>query len=219
MRHLQRGSLLCAILLGFGTINAQTPAKPSLQNMQVQLVTAVKAKKAKAGDAITAITMVPVTLAQGVLVPAGSKVTGHVRKVEADAGDAHTSSIALSFEEVQVKKGQTLPLSCFVRAALMPKLQGINAQMSQGGQNIPPVTGPAAVRDGQSGDVYRDLSRGEIAADGQNTGPVAAHTGQVVGLNGVELQVTEPDHLSMFKSSHKNLELDEGLELMLVVVQ
>jgi hypothetical protein len=220
MRHLPCGSLLCAILLGLGTINAQTPAKPAVQNMQVQLTTAVKAKKAKVGDAITAITMVPVTLSQGVVVPAGSKVTGHVRKVEADSGDAHTSSIALSFEEIQIKKGQTVPVNCFIRAALMPKLQGITAQMSQGGQNMPPVTGPAAVRDGQTGDVYRDLARGDIAAaDGQNSGPVAAHTGQIVGMNGVELQVAEPDHLSTFKSTHKNLELEEGLELMLVVVQ
>lgn len=216
MRHLQRVFWLCAILFGLGILgDAQTPAKPAVQ-MQVQLTAPLKSKKAKVGDPVTAATMVSVTLSEGT-VPPGSKVTGHVRAVEADSGDTHTSFIAISFEEVQIKKGQTIPLNCFVRAALMQKLLGVQAQMSQGGQNIPPVSGAAAMRDGQTGDVYRDLARADVAASDPNS--QTAHAGQVLGMNGITLDLTEPDHFSRFKSTHKNIELDEGLEMMLVVKQ
>lgn len=215
MRFPRCISLLGVSLFALGILNAQTPAKQPVQ-LQVQLTAALKAKKAKVGDPITAITMVPVTLSQGTVYP-GSKVTGHVRAVEADSSDAHTSFITISFEELQMKKGQTIPLNCYVRAALLQKVQGVQAQMSQGGQNVPPVTGGAAVRDGSSSDVYRDLTRADVAANDPNSQP--AHAGQVIGMNGITLDLTEPDHFSRFKSIHKNLELDEGLEMMLVVQQ
>lgn len=221
MCSLRPLSFLCAILLGFGTARAQAPSGRGGQDMQVELTTAVKARKAKAGDTVTAVTVASLTLSSGLQVPARTKVIGHVRSAEADSANAHTSSIALVFEEIQIKKGETVPLRCFIRAALLPKLRGVMAQGDQGGQSLPPVTGPAAVRDGESGDLYRDLSRGEVAAGtGSQDGskPVAVHTGQVIGMPGVELQIVDPGHVSVFRSSHKNLELDEGLELMLVVL-
>jgi hypothetical protein len=226
MHMLQRISLLCAIVLVAGSAGAQAPATqtppqpPRGQDMQVELTTAISAKKAKVGQTVTAVTVTPVTLAQGLVVPTGAKLIGHVRKAEADFGDAHTSLIALTFEEIQVKKGQTVPLNCFIRAALLRKLKGVMAQGSEQGTSLPPVTGPAAVRDGESGDVYRDLSRAEVAANGGSSGGnVTLQSGQVIGMPGVELQVVEPGNVSVFKSSSKNLDLDDGLQLMLVVLQ
>jgi len=129
-------SLLCAIVLvassvGAQTPNGQTPSQPAAQDVQVELTTAIKARKAKVGDTVTAVTVVPVTLAHGLVVPAGAKVIGHVRKAEADSGDSHTSLIAITFEEIQVKKGQTVPLTCFIRAALLRKIKGVMAQGSE----------------------------------------------------------------------------------------
>jgi hypothetical protein len=230
MGHLQRSLLLGAVLLGLGTADAQTPARPVGRDLQVELVSAVKARKAKVGDVVTAVTDVPLTLPKGLVVPAGSRVVGHVRRLDADSGDAHTSFIALSFDEIEIKKGQTVPLNCFVRAALLPAIKGTTAQASQQGQNLPPMQAPT--RDGgmssggmmpNSGTNMGNPNPGDLVSPtGQpqeGAKPVAAHTGEVVGMRGVELQVTNPDHLSVFRSARKNLELDEGLELMLVVLQ
>jgi hypothetical protein len=49
--------------------------------------------------------------------------------------------------------------------------------------------------------------------------PVPAHNGEVIGMRGVELQINSQNHLSTFRSVRKNLELDSGLQLMLVVQQ
>src|SRR5579863_6393849 len=112
MLNLFSRSILIATILGFGAAGAQTPAKPAGLDLQVPLTSPVKAKKVKVGDTVSAITITPISLAQ-VVVPAGSKVTGHVRQVEADAIGAHTSWIALSFDEVAVKNGQKVPLNSF----------------------------------------------------------------------------------------------------------
>ena len=236
MLNLFSRSILIATILGFGAAGAQTPAKPAGLDLQVQLTSPVKAKKVKVGDTVSAITITPISLAQ-VVVPAGSKVTGHVRQVEADASDAHTSLIALSFDEVAVKNGQKVPLNSFVRAALMPTAQGLTAQEAQQATNTP-VLSPnrGAINGGMGGYLGTGSSGGMMTGTPTANGdpartastqtqqqeppkPTAARTGQVIGLRGVELQVTNPDHLSVFKSDHKNLELDEGLQLMLVVMQ
>jgi hypothetical protein len=245
MLQLSRGLLVLTVLLGLATVSAQTSGPPVSQDLQVELATSVKAKKAKAGDAVSAVTVVPVTLAKGVVIPAGSKVLGHVRQVEADSAERHTSSISLSFEEVVVKKGQTVPLNCFIRAGMMPALRGVSAQGMDQGQTIAPTQMPS--RGGMSGGTMGGGMMGGGMGGGMNgmggggmggssasssppalpsapqpqetPKPVAAHNGEVIGMRGVELQVSGADHLSTFRSTHKNLELDEGLQLMLVVQQ
>lgn len=232
MRGSLRASLklILATALGFSTVSAQTSPKPgghdlAGRDLQVELVTAVKAKKAKVGDAVSALTVTPITLAKGIVLRAGSKVTGHVRQVEADSGEAHTSFIAISFEEVLVKKGETVPLNCFVRAAMMPALKGVAAQGTELGQTT--ASTPGAGRDGMNvtpsgrnmGMSTGPASVGPLLQSQDAANPAAAHSGQVVGMRGVELQMNAPEHLSTFRSAHKNLELDEGLQLMLVVQQ
>lgn len=230
MRNLLSGLLLGATLLGPGVINAQTP-KPSDLDLQVQLTATIKAKKAKVGDAVSAVTVAPITLPQGLVIPAESKVTGHVRQVEPDSGDAHTSFIALSFDEIALKNGQKVPLNCFVRAALLPGGKGTTAPEGQTNPMLSPNRG--AINGGMGGAISAGTAGGMIAgtpvangvpsptpaAEAKPAEPVAAHTGQVIGMPGVELKVTNPDHLSVFKSAHKNLELEEGMQLMLDVMQ
>jgi hypothetical protein len=246
MLRLSRGLWLLVVLLGLAMVSAQTPGQPVSQDLQVELATAVKAKKAKVGDAVNAVTVAPITLAKGIVVPAGSKVLGHVRQVEADSAEGHTSSVTLSFEEVVVKKGQTVPLNCFIRAAMMPALRGVSAQGTDQGQTISPTQMPSrgpmgggtmgggTMGGGMNGGMNGMGGGGMGSSGASSTGPpaamppttpqpqeapktVPAHNGEVIGMRGVELLVDVPDHLSRFRSAHKNLELDEGLQLMLVV--
>lgn len=225
---------LGASLLGFGSGAAQTPPQPVGRDLQVQLTAGIKAKKAKVGDTVSAVTVVPITFSQGLVVPAGSKVIGHLRQVEADSAQ-HTSFIALSFDEIGLKSGEKIALKCFVRAALLPAMKGTAAQDAQQGQTMAPMQVPARggmMNGGMGGGMgggMRDAPMSGGSPDGtlaapapqpqDSPRPVTAHTGEVIGMHGVELQVTNPDHLSVFRSAHKNLELDEGLQLMLVVMQ
>lgn len=232
MRTSHINTVLWAILLGLGLAIAQS-AKPGGHEtqLQIQLTNAVKAKKAKVGDSVSAITVAAATLPGGVAVPAGSKVLGHVRKVEADLGAAHNSLIALSFDEIQIKKGQTVPLKGFIFAAMMPQLQTNYQQLnSQYGSTMAPITtgGLAATQVNSRGptlqtngaDALGAQTRGDVSpqtnADSQAT---TVRNGQVANMPGVELAINESEHTSIFNSPHKNLELAEGLQLMLAVQQ
>jgi hypothetical protein len=230
MRNVLSSFLLSTIVLGLSMtmLSAQTK-QPASQDLQVELTSTIKAKKAKVGDAVAAITRAPITLSQGLVIPADSKVTGHVRQVEADSADAHTSWIALSFEEIVLKNGQKVPLNCFVRAALSPTNTGTDPTAGQNSSLVTPTRG--AGNAGMGGATSVGSSGGMIAGTATANGdvgktptadsqaPVVAHRGQVIGMPGVELQVVDPGHVSVFKSIHKNLELSEGLQLMLDVRQ
>jgi hypothetical protein len=165
--------------------------------------------------------MTPLTLADGTVIPIGSTLSGHVLKVESDSGDRHMSSIAITFESVELKKRQTLPLKLSIASAKAPApaaaLIGDNTSQTAS-RNADGVADSHAL----SGDAYtaRDDSTGLVTSgsDGTPGKATAAHTGSVIGLPGVTLVVDDgPNAVSTFISAKKNFQLDSGLHLMLVV--
>jgi hypothetical protein len=130
MSGLVIGSLL---FLGVGAglpISGQTSpavssAPVSTSHVQAQLLSSVKSAKAKANDPVRAQTMTPLAVADGTVIPVGSTLYGHVVKVEPDSPDGHTSSIAITFESVELKKHQTLPLKLSIASAMAQASAGM----------------------------------------------------------------------------------------------
>ncbi len=213
---------------------AQTAPAPSSasdstpQRVQAGLLSTVKATKAKANDPITAQTVTPLTLKDGTVIAAGSTLRGHVVKVESDSADQHISSIAITFDAVELKKKAKLPLNLSVVSAMASAPGG-----EPGNKLVSPSEGPLPNDHALNGRAYsidspslvNDATHGHSGiSDGQASGtqgsPTAAHTGSVIGLPGVTLQIGDgPAAVSTFVSTKKNLQLDSGLQLMLVVVQ
>jgi hypothetical protein len=215
---------------------AQTAPAPSSasdstpQRVQAGLLSTVKATKAKANDPISAQTVTPLTLRDGTVIAAGSTLRGHVVKVESDSTDQRISSIAITFDAVDLKKKEKLPLNLSVVSAMASAPGG-----EPGNKLVSPSQGPLPndhALNGHSYSVTQDtpnlindptqghsgISNGQ--ASGTQGSPTAAHTGSVIGLPGVTLQIGDgPAAVSTFVSAKKNLQLDSGLQLMLVVVQ
>ena len=195
--------------------------------MQAGLLNTVKASKAKANDPITAQTVTPLTLKDGTVIAAGSTLLGHVVKVESDSADQHISSIAVTFDAVQLKKKAKLPLNLSVVSAMASTPVG-----ESGNKLVSPSEGPLPNDHALNGRAYsidspsliNDPTHGHSGisdgqANGAQGGPTA-HTGSVIGLPGVTLQIDDgPAAVSTFVSAKKNLQLDSGLQLMLVVAQ
>jgi hypothetical protein len=223
----------CVALL---PIWAQTPPAPPTasdstpQRVQAGLLNTVKATRAKPNDPITAQTVTPLTLKDGTAIPVGSTLLGHVVKAESDSADGHMSSIEVKFDSVELKKKAKLPLKLSLVSAMA------SAPVSESGQKlVAPSQGPLPndhPLDGHSYSVTQDtpnlindptqghsgISNGK-ASEAQRK-PTAAHTGSVIGLPGVTLQIDDgPEGVTTFVSAKKNLQLDSGLQLMLVVVQ
>jgi hypothetical protein len=230
MRHWQ--SVVSFVVLAcLETFALQTPKQPVPVDVQVQLSTELRAKKAKAGDPVVAVTRLAIKLPDGTAVPTGAKFLGHVVQVEADSAETHASFISLAFDNIEIKKGQVAPVNCTIRAAMMPALKDSAAQ--QQAQTMVPMPVPSGGMSGSpmggmgGGNMGGNMGGGNMGGSAnstvavpvttqpENPKPVILHTGEVLGMRGVELQVAGP--VSTFRSARKTLDLYEGLQMMVVV--
>jgi hypothetical protein len=225
-------ALLCSVALPptWAQTAPAASAVPETSSLKVQagLQTTLKASKAKSNDPITAQTVTPLTLQDGTVIPAGSTLLGHVVKVDADSTDQHISSIAVTFDAVELKKKVKLPLNLSVVSAMAPAPVGASGNNKM----VSPSAGPLPYDhplNGQAYNVVQDspkLVNNPVGTQSALSGQAGstqgkattAHTGSVIGLPGVTLQIEDgPAAVSTFVSAKKNLQLESGLQLMLVV--
>ncbi len=195
-------------------------AQPARVHVQVELVSAVKTKKAKVGDKVKAKTASPLILPDGTSVPATSPITGTIRDVSADSGGK--SFVAISFDQVEVF-GDKKPAAFFVQAAMMPG--GAAAQRDADAMSPADVPHDHAMAGSrQTVQDAVDVQRRSPSAPAGSAAPAesgihAAHSGSVIGMKGVTLQVDEDGRQpTRFESDAPNLELKPGLQLMLTLI-
>ncbi len=216
MSHLVSGSLLFLGMFAGLPTSGQTGPAISTSHVQAQLLNGVKAAKAKANDPVRAQTMTPLALTDGTVIPVGSTLSGHVVKVESDSPDGHTSSIAITFESVELKKHQTVPLKLSIVSAMAatPTGTGTYQTASRSADGV----GDSHALDGHAYTAKDDSTNIESSGGGTPGKPTAAHAGSVIGLPGVTLMVDDgPNAASTFISAKKTLQLDSGLQMILVV--
>jgi hypothetical protein len=107
---------------------AQVAPTPSLSpgtTLPVEFARSIDTNHAHAGDVVVAKTTQQVPLANGLILPAGAHVTGHVISVAAFAFDKtpsakqQASTLAVHFDSIE-SRGETLPLRVYVRAMASP---------------------------------------------------------------------------------------------------
>ncbi len=223
MPNLAIGSLVllgafAALPVSGQTAPAASSAPVSTSHVQAQLLNGLKTAKAKANDAVRAQTMTPLALADGKVIPVGSTLSGHVVKVEADSPDGHTSSIAITFESVELKKHETLPLKLSIASAMASTPAGMGSNSYQTASRSADGVTDSHALDGHAYSAKDNSTNIETKAGGTQGTPTAAHSGSVIGLPGVTLLVDDgPNGVSTFLSAKKNLQLDSGLQMILVV--
>ncbi len=184
------------------------------QFVQAELLKTIKAKSAKVGDPVKARAVSAVLLPGGLTIPEGTILVGEVRA-------ANTNSLSISFDQAELN-GKMTPLSLSIRAALMPggpqKSSGGNASVDAAAPNVHPMKGGPATPlpdKTQNATPHATADSGGVVQPGR---PVAAQAGSVIGMPDVTLQVDDsPQHASKFESSGKELQLKQGLQLMLAV--
>lgn len=96
-------------------VGATTPQQPSapetasvpMSPVNVELVNKLDSKTAKTGDDVVVKTKSAVKTSDGTEIPKGSKLMGHVLSVT-PSGSGSNSQVALAFDQVEIKGGQTL---------------------------------------------------------------------------------------------------------------
>jgi len=195
-----------AVLCSFRVASAQG----AKQFIQVELLKTIKAKKAKVGDVVKARAVQAVMLPGGVTIPEGSTILGEVRA-------ADEKSLAISFDHAEIG-GKATPVKLSIRSAMMPGEAAASAP-HVGGENTSVDDANPGNRPMRGGAPKPKTVTEEAPQNSRPGTAVAGHTGLLIGMPGVTLEVDEsPQRASKFVSADKELQLKSGLQLMLAAV-
>lgn len=98
--------LLAAASLGLPASAADTVTVPVGTSIELEVQTAFSSSSGKAGERFTARTVNGVAVEGQLAIPAGTTVTGQLKKVRAPQDGAKSAAVALKFERIQLPQAQ-----------------------------------------------------------------------------------------------------------------
>ncbi len=195
-----------------------------------QLAKSVDSKKVKAGDEIDAKTTVGMSAANGVQVPEGSKIVGHITDSKAKSKGDPESSLTFAFEKIVLKDGKELPFKAVAQAigpgqnaaaAAFPESGGPNAPQANngmsGGNSPAAASGPGGHAVGTAGNSGASASAPQgVAMQNAGSGRLSENSTGAVGMKGITLNSESSN--SKITSDSKSVKLDEGTQLLLRMI-
>lgn len=124
------------------TASAPEATNAQLRPVKGELVTRINAKKAKAGEPVVVKTTEKAATADGVVIPKGSKILGHITDVQPHTKQNPNAKVTLVFDKAQLKSGQTLPIKSVIESVAPANGMARN-DMNPFGANMPPAGGGA----------------------------------------------------------------------------
>lgn len=206
----------------------------------------VDAKKAKAGQEVIARVANAAKGTASAVIPAGSKLVGHVTEARARANGDSESMLAIVFDKAVLKDGQQVPIRAVIQALGPPAIPATPAFGADTSMGFPREAGPPAA-DGTTGigGMTNNSPRAGTAAPsaagtGSSIGPSMGTTNEtaptptgtaaagqlspnahgVVGLPGLTLNASTGagSFSSVITSTGKDVKLDSGTQMVLRVV-
>jgi hypothetical protein len=234
---MPRVSCAAALLLAFSTTAASALGQTSdsssssshrSQVLQIELSNTLRADKAKVGDPVKARTVTTLILSDHTVIPEGSKVAGHVVRVDFSPTGSQDTALAIAFDEFQLRRGSILRTNFSIRAggflgATLHRSADESASDSPAPSwtpSIPPRKGlqlpPAGPRNPNAqpnSPAEPEMTR--VDYDGVDLR--SAPGGTLIGMPGVALHIDRSSGTATFESSNRKLELKSGLQLILRV--
>jgi hypothetical protein len=207
------------------------PSQPEV--IAMQLSRSLDSKKLNPGDSVEAKVMTEFHMADGTIVPRGSKVMGHVTASSARSKGDADSSLGVAFDQIVLRDGRSLPLKANLQAVAPPPNMGpspmqmgnpgsmpspgapvgapgpMGGQPGPGGMGSPQANFPVP---GTQGPQTPGTPGSSTQDNTQNKGELPPQTTGVVGFHDLEL---DPD--STLRSRGKQVKLEAGSQLLLRV--
>lgn len=202
--------------------------------MQAELAKSIDAKKARPGEEISAKLSQDVISGGEVVLPKGTRLIGHVLEVQAHSKEHPESRLVLVFDKAVPKRGQEMAISAVI-VAIAPPLQesvparagdnlGVPESMgSRGNQAGGTLGGGTKASRSPAGDSAIASVTQADGATGNNSGagapgpqPLTAASRGVIGLEGLALYFGN-EHTALVSSSTKNVKLESGTQLLLLL--
>lgn len=199
----------------------------------VSLTKTVDAKKAKVGDEVVAkVTQDMKSNSGDVIVAKDTKMMGRVTEAQARNKEQKESEVAIAFDRVVMKDGDTISVPMSIQAVIGP--QNNNPQGNENSAaSAPEPTGPMAStgssRPGMGGSspAPSTSSAPEMAGNTPSNSqpytasrpPITANTQGVIGISNLTLDSTAPNPSqgSMLTSDKNNVKIESGTVLLLKV--
>ena len=226
-----------------GSMPAQGNAPGASSAMHIQpgavipaeLDKSLDAKKAKAGEPVMAKVSQDLVSKGQVVIPAGSKITGHVTQAQAHKGDT-ASQLGIAFDQIALKNGTQIPFHASIQALAPPPQNpalgsgGGNEPMSEAGPSGGGNTGgmgghsgmgaPGSTPGGGANPYPQDNTGAAGASQSAGVGLLSTGSQGAVGMKDVTLKAgTNPTEGSVISSDRRNVHLDSHTQLMLRVMQ
>src|SRR5205823_6063616 len=103
-----------------GTANSPEVSNPQLQPVTGELENKLDTKDAKAGDSVVVKTTQTATIGNGMEIPKGSEIKGHIIDVAPKGQGADNSRVTIQFDQAQLKNGQNLPIRSVIQSVAPP---------------------------------------------------------------------------------------------------
>jgi hypothetical protein len=159
--------------------SAASPEMPAVEMSPVngELVSKLDSKTAKTGDSVVVQTKSSVKTADGTEIPKGSKLVGHVMGVH-PSGAGETSQVALQFDHVELKGGQSVPVHSQIQS--IAPAEGAASTSGSAAASGPPAGGSSnPSTSGMNGG-----SRASGAPQGSGSDPEAVPAGNAAPAAG-----------------------------------
>jgi hypothetical protein len=204
----------------------------------------IDARKNKPGDEVVAKTTQTTTSSDGVAIPKGSKIIGHVTEAKAKQKGESQSAVGVVFDHAVLKNGQQIPMNASIQAisantsAAAFDDQPLSSEMVGAGANPSATAGRGAVggvgsvAGAATNTVGGAASRLDTTTAGTLNGAASLPNGAasstisstshgVSGLNGLSLSTAAQNSTegSVISSANKNVHLDSGTEMILQVAK
>ena len=196
-----------------------------------ELDKSIDAKKCKTGDPVVAKTTSDLLSNGQVVIPRGTKITGHVTAAKPHDKADPSSSVAIAFDQIAMKNKPPLAFQAEIQAMAKPQQSaavaaaggepnGAGSGMSSPGasnQGGGAGMGRAAASQGTSGAPSEGAVPPTDATAQQPAGvPLSASSTGVMGMEGISLSAgSDASQGTVIKSENKNVKLDSGTQLIL----
>ena len=104
------------------TVSADTHSSAQLPMHPVngELVGKLDSKTAKSGDAVIVKTSEAFRTSEGIVVPKGSRLVGHVTEVQAHGNGTQDSRLGIAFDRAELKGGQSVGMQTVIQSIAPP---------------------------------------------------------------------------------------------------
>lgn len=169
------------------TANSPEVAMPQLRPVTGELQSKLDTKEAKAGDAVVVKTTSPATMAEGVEIPKGSKLMGHIIDVAPQGQGSENSRVTIQFDQAQLQSGKNMPIRSVIQSVAPP-----GATSGPDAAGGPPATAPSngataggnSPSSGSSASTAPGANPSSPASDASQAGGAAPAPGTVVATRG-----------------------------------